>query len=258
MASRPGSRRISSGGSSQNISENTTEPFPAMPDSPPGPSSNTFTTTTTTTTTIPARGRPYTITSSHPANQTRSTVVTSPNNASPPATIRTVTAASPQFNRVRPIGIRRLPSSNLRQAYEAAASPGDASGNVSRSSTVRGRSTSAPQSAGLTVPGSIGLTRQSTRQSQLPSVAEHGPAHTGGEADRNTMNEAGAGGIRRRRSISNTARSIMSRFSDPSRERQEPEYDSDVVDLLDVLGRFSNWAGNALDSNLSQIPKSRL
>jgi hypothetical protein len=42
-------------------------------------------------------------------------------------------------------------------------------------------------------------------------------------------------GVGRRRSVSNAARSIMSRFSENSRERQEPEYESEVVDLLDVL-----------------------
>ncbi|EXJ60881.1 hypothetical protein A1O7_05034 [Cladophialophora yegresii CBS 114405] len=49
------------------------------------------------------------------------------------------------------------------------------------------------------------------------------------------MNENVTGGVGRRRSVSNTARSIMSRFSDTSRERQGPEYETEVVDLLDVL-----------------------
>lgn len=40
----------------------------------------------------------------------------------------------------------------------------------------------------------------------------------------------------RRRSVSNAARSVISRLSDHSRETQEPEYNSEVVDLLDVLG----------------------
>lgn len=51
------------------------------------------------------------------------------------------------------------------------------------------------------------------------------------------MNETVTGGVSRRRSVSNAARSIMSRFSDTSRERQEPEYESEVVDLLDVIGK---------------------
>jgi hypothetical protein len=61
--------------------------------------------------------------------------------------------------------------------------------------------------------------------------------------DRETMNETiGAGTPSRRRSVGNAARSVMSRFSDHSRERvpqdQEGEYDMDVVDLLDVLGKW--------------------
>lgn len=71
----------------------------------------------------------------------------------------------------------------------------------------------------------------------LASVAEDPTqAAAGSTVDRETMNEAGAGGVGRRRSVSNAARSVFSKFSDQSRERQEPEYESEVVDLLDVLG----------------------
>ena len=70
----------------------------------------------------------------------------------------------------------------------------------------------------------------------LAPVDEH--AVQGDEpADRENMNAAGTGSVGRRRSISNTARSVISKFSDHSRERQEPEYNDDVVDLLDVLGK---------------------
>lgn len=233
------------------------EPFPAMPDSSPaGPSSyhqpTTTTTTTvgptiTTTTTYSSRNRPYTITSAQPTTNVPlststsslpTTVVSTTNPAAGSAITRTSTITPSQANRQRPIGIRRLPSSNLRSGYEAGSSATDLNGAVNRSSSGRGRSTSAPQNTGnLTVPGqNNNLTRQSTRQSLLASVAEH-PGSGDSTADRGAMGDAGAGGIGRRRSVSNAARSVFSRFSDNSRERQEPEYETEVVDLLDVLGR---------------------
>jgi hypothetical protein len=73
----------------------------------------------------------------------------------------------------------------------------------------------------------------------LPTVAENpqgaAAAPQDNVVDRETMNE-NVPGVGRRRSVSNAARSIISRFSDTSRERQGPEYESEVVDLLDVLG----------------------
>jgi hypothetical protein len=69
------------------------------------------------------------------------------------------------------------------------------------------------------------------------------------------MNEAGAGGVSRRRSVSNAARSVLSRFSETSREREEPEYESEVVDLLDVLGMIHylafEYSPSALTTNRS-------
>ncbi len=72
----------------------------------------------------------------------------------------------------------------------------------------------------------------------LPTVAENPQGAANGGVDRDTMNDNVTGGVGRRRSVSNTARSFISRFSETSRERQPqgPDYDSDVVDLLDVLG----------------------
>ncbi|OCT45737.1 integral membrane protein [Cladophialophora carrionii] len=238
-ASQPGSRRISA------VSNSNTEPFPSMPESPAGPSSNNDNTTTTTTTTTvhgPTitttihRGRPYTITSTQPTNQTPASIVSAPDNSvtttsAGPATTRTTLLTPSQANRTRPISIRRLPSTNLRAGCEENGS----SLPPSRSASGRGRSTSAPQPPHLTVPGSNNLTRQSTRQSMLPTVAENPQAAGDAIVDRETMNENVTGGVSRRRSVSNTARSIMSRFSDTSRERQGPEYESEVVDLLDVL-----------------------
>jgi len=61
-----------------------------------------------------------------------------------------------------------------------------------------------------------------------------------GAVDREAMNET-TDVPRRRRSVSNAARSVLTTFSNSSREREprepNPEYDSDVLDLLDVLGR---------------------
>lgn len=232
-----------------------------MPDSATaGPTSHqpsTITTTTTgptitTTTTYGSRGRPYTVTSSQPAIQAPTpttsspvTVVSTPSPAAGSSTTRTAIVAPTQTTRMRPIGIRRLPSSNLRVGYEAGSSATDITGGVSRASSGRGRSTSAPQHASnLAVPGqNNNLTRQNTRQSQLASVAEN-PAQAPADStvDREAMNEAGAGGVGRRRSVSNAARSVLSKFSEHSRDPQEAEYESEVVDLLDVLGMIQHLA----------------
>ena len=248
---RPGGSRRTNGASNSN-----TEPFPSMPDSSAGPSFNNNTTTTTTTTTVHAptvtttihRGGPYTITSSQPPTQPQShqqsptSAVSAPDPAfstsSGPTTTRTFLAIPTQTSRNRPISIRRLPSSNLRAGYEDDV----ATELPSHSTSGRGRATSAPQQPqhlGVPTPGI--LTRQSTRQSVLPTVAENAQAGTAtGVVDRETMNEHITGGTGRRRSVSNTARSVLSRFSDGgSRERYGPEYESDVVDLLDVLGQCS-------------------
>ena len=243
-SSRPDARRTTA------ANNRDTEPFPSMPDSPAGPSfsdNNTNTTTTTTTvhgptiTTTISRGRPYTITSGQPVHQsqlrpqTPSSVVSAPGHSTTTSAVPTTTRtflAAPSGSQ-RPISIRRLPSSNLRAGYEDDA--------PSRSASGRGRSTSAPQQPQhLNVPGSNNLARQSTRQSMLSTVAENPQAGGSGDAvvDRDTMNENVTGAVGRTRSVSNAARSMISRFSDSSRDRQGPEYESEVVDLLDVLGRF--------------------
>ncbi|OAG45336.1 hypothetical protein AYO21_00684 [Fonsecaea monophora] len=239
-SSQPGSRRISS------VSNSNTEPFPSIPEPPAGPSStnNTTTTSTTTTTTtvhIPHRGRPYTITSTQPPHQTPTVVASTPDNTvitnatvTNPTVTRTI-YTPPQINRLRPVGIRRLPSSNLRQA----AQDGDSTSSrpPSRSESGRRRSNSAPQRTNLGVSGSGTLTRQSTRQSLLPTLAEtpSAPDQGDGAVDRDAMHENVTGVPGRRRSIGNAARSIISRMSDTSRERPGPEYENEVVDLLDVL-----------------------
>ncbi len=205
-----------------------------------GPSSNTTTTTVhgpTITTTI-HRGRPYTISSTAPPNQTPTSIVSAPDNpttttsAGPITTRNTFLAPAHHVVNARPISIRRLPSSNLRAGYED-----DPIQPPSRSASGRGRSTSAPQH--LSIPGTGNLTRQSTRESMLPTVAENPQRIGNSGVDRDTMNENMNSGVGRRRSVSNAAQSIISRFSDTSRERsgQGPDYDAEVVDLLDVLGK---------------------
>lgn len=216
-----------------------------MPDSSPaGPSTNTNTlTTTTTTTTVHSRGRPYTFTSTQPSTQIYNqpsspvpvTIVSPPESSNEPSSRTTVTLP-PQVNRLRPIGIKRLPSSNFNRPRDGDASPGSASVNVSRSSSLRGRSSSAPQQhATLDVPATSGnIKKQTSRQSLLPTVTEGTPS------GQNPGDEPSTSGNTGRRSVGNAARSIFSRRSDHSQERQGPqgsEYESDVVDLLDVLGR---------------------
>ncbi|KAK4939753.1 hypothetical protein LTR10_020037 [Elasticomyces elasticus] len=236
-SSRSGARRTGGNTSTD------TEPFPSMPDSSyAGPSSynNNTTTTTTTgptttvTTTVGSRGRPYTVTSSQPGNAAPTTVTSSGGSSRGPSTRTTITNPT-HVSRLRPIGIRRLPS-NTQIRDDGSATNGGASAIPSRSSSLRGRSTSAPQHLTVPTPAQNNLTRQTTRQSLLPTVTEgQVPA---GAVDREAMNET-TDVPRRRRSVSNAARSVLSTFSNSSREREprepNPEYDSDVLDLLDVL-----------------------
>lgn len=182
------------------------------------------------------------MTSTQPFSQSPAFAVSSPTEYSTlPANATRTTVVTPSQVTVkqRPIGIRRLPSSNLRQGYDA-----DANGGVSRSGSARGRSTSAPQHLSPNDPNTSNLTRQNTRQSLLPTVTEDVASHPA--TDRETMNETGGRVPSRRQSIGNTARSVLSRFSDHSREREESEYDTQVVDLLDVLGRSHAPSGMLL------------
>jgi hypothetical protein len=48
-----------------------------------------------------------------------------------------------------------------------------------------------------------------------------------------------AGGVGRRRGLSNAARSIVSRFSNEDHELPPHEYETEVVDYLDVIGMSS-------------------
>ncbi len=126
----------------------------------------------------------------------------------------------------------------MRQAYENAEGLGDAGSSVSRSSSGRRRSSSAPQQPSQPAGSSTNLSRQNTRQSLLPTVNEG--TQSNAVVDRETMNETIPGMPGRRRSVGNRARSVVSRFSDHSRERAESEgeYNTEFVDLLDVLGKW--------------------
>lgn len=236
-----------------NNSQVDTEPFPSIQVSSDDGATTTTTTTVgptiTTTTTYPSRGgRPYTITSSSPSSLAPSPTPASPTIVGPNITpvpsdsnlAETATSPAPALysrptvNRIRPIGIRRLPSSNLpRLATDG--SNGDVSESAGQSSG-RGRSSSAPQHYLAGASGTANnLTKQTTRNSTLAPVVEH-PTADDPTADRDTLTVP-TNKPSRRRSVSNAARSVMSRFSDHSRERDEPEYDDQVVDLLDVIGK---------------------
>ena len=164
-----------------------------------------------------------------------------PNTAPTPFTRTTVTVPSqPTVIRRRPIGIRRLPSNpNTRLS----AASGD-DGGPSRSGSGRKRAISAPQDPHLNVGGgSTRLTRQSTRQSALPPLQEESSQHlrVPGQAQYEGAapppTDGRSTGIGRRRSISNAARSFVSRFSnDDGSVQQANDYEDEVVDLLDTIG----------------------
>ncbi len=237
------------------------EPFPAFPSSP-GPQHQdnhvqTSGTTTTTTTILDGRNTPFTTTTHHQPgpSSTPAITTTTTNPEVDPHTGTQVYAPPPQIRR-RPIGIRRLPSSSNRLSTLSAGSDGDA---PSRSGSTRGRSTSSPQPSHLAVPGSGSqyLTRPNTRQEHghgdLETLREEStrpqqmaPADT----DHLTVPVPGQGGVveqqassgrSRRRSLSNAARSITSKLSSEDHGDYPPphEYETEVVDLLDVIGKLA-------------------
>ncbi|RMZ91791.1 hypothetical protein DV736_g985, partial [Chaetothyriales sp. CBS 134916] len=186
---------------------------------------------TTTTTVIDGRSTPITTTTHYAPGRTETTV--------------------PHVIRRRPINIRRLPSASSRgPGLTDSAPPG-------RSGSTRARSTSAPQGPldSTTGSGYERLARQPTRpgaqqQPDLPPLHEDStfsrqelpantihlavPAHEGAQATTTTTTTGT--GVRRRRSLSGAARSIVNRLGgeDPNTPRPH-EYESEVVDLLDVI-----------------------
>ena len=230
------------------------EPFPDMPT--PGPSSpqdqlhTTTSHTTTTTTILNGRDQPRTTTTSrqplprYPSDSNTPTLVYSNDPDVVPYTRNQVTV--PHQIRRRPISIRRLPSATNRLSQGSDGEP------PSRSGSQRGRSTSAPQQPQFSPSGtgSQRLSRQGTRQGQqdLPTLREEAsqpqqmaPANVDhlnvpGQ-DANLGPPTPAGGVSRRRSLSNAARSVVSRLSAEDHAYFHPhEYETEVVDMLDVIG----------------------
>jgi hypothetical protein len=240
------------------------EPFPSFP---AGPSSqtdqNTHTTSTTVTTTtvIDGRNDPVTTTSTQFPIQAGNTTVpavitTGPGEEAPipfSQTRVTVPAQPTQIvPRRRPIGIRRLPSATSNRISAAEIDDG----HSVRSGSGRRRSASDPQ-ARLNVAGggSTRLTRQGT-QDHLPALREEatGGAHqtldVPGRQTRLDRTQS-ATGTTRRRSVSNTARSIVSRFSNEGNEVPAHEYEDDIVDYLDVIGKRLSCLVSTTTNNLS-------
>jgi hypothetical protein len=228
------------------------EYFPSMPgQQSPGPSSqqdsNIHSTSTTVTTTTVFNGRDDPVTSTQtqfptynggPSNPT--IITTGPGEEAPtPFSQTTVNVPSPI--RRRPIGIRRLPSATNRLS-----AGGSDDGGPSRSGSGRRRSTSDP-TARLHVAGGASqrLTRQSTREPAMATLREEGIQPGQGQQDQNLHVPGKDGqlsrtqtttGVGRRRSVSNAAHSILSRFSNEDSQNPPNEYENDVVDYLDVIG----------------------
>ena len=231
------------------------EPFPNFPGAQhAGPSSHqdpqTTSHTVTTTTTYNGRGNPVTTTHTQRPIQdgttsTPAVVTTGPDEEAPVPFSRTAVSIPPSPIRRRPIGIQRLPSASSNRP-----SAGESDdGSLGRSGSGRRRSNSAPQSNPLsTGGGSTRLARQSTHEPELATIREGAPQPAQGQQNQglqvpgqdNALNRTHtATGVGRRRSVSNAARSMMSRRSDHEYENPPHEYENDVVDYLDVIGRLA-------------------
>lgn len=246
--------------------DDAAEPFPAFPGQDEHTTS--VTTSTTTQTIIGGDGDPeihHSTTAAHPTGQTPSAVYTTndPNTAPVPFSRTTVTvpsqpsAPTPPVGNVirrRPIGIRRLPSAQNNRLSVAS---GSDDGGVGRSNSGRRRAASAPQDP------HHNLTRQSTRQSALPSLQE-GTAYNrrepGGDDTAPPVTATTVAGVGRRRSISNAAKSIRSKFSADGQSAQahaSDDYEDEVVDLLDVIGTFAQDTSEPT-LTINQTPRCRL
>ena len=252
--------------------DNTSEPFPTSsvtPGTVPNSQDGSYfqASSTTTTTQIGGNGAPTTTTTSRgpPGSGTPGITITSDNPNDIPFTRTQVTVPS-QSTRVRqrPIGIRRLPSANRLSAGES---------ELGRSGSGRSRSSSAPLEPHLNPNsgadrGSKRLTRGNTRQSDLPTVTEgvaqsqraSGVSDQGGEylgvpADGGLQVQT-TSGVVRRRSVSDAARSIVSKFSDKGDNEYDPHaYEADIVDYLDVIGTAVHRSSVLAGLIVLQIPK---
>lgn len=156
--------------------------------------------------------------------------------------------------RSRPIGIRRLPSSN--DVDQTSSRPHG--GSLTRRRTNTAPSQRQPPenaTAGLAaLPGHYDI----GAQPGMETIGEDQEAHHG--QPRNSTEGVGRSGSTRLRRLSNAAstaaKSITSRLSDDTEEqkmrsrRNTRDYESDVVDYLDVLGK--SFPSRFTSSNLSR------
>ena len=224
------------------------EPFPDYQDH----TTTSVTTSTTTQTVIGDDGDPVirtTTTPAHPTGQSAPGVFATndPNNApttftqtrlAVPSSQKPLPPPPPQMRRQRPISIRRLPSAQNTRALAS----GSQDGTPSRSGSGRRRATSAPQEPHLSA-GGVPLSRNNTHgQSGLAPLQEETlqpleQYHTAQAAQGPPPSGGGTAGVGRRRSLSNAARSIRSRLSSEDPAPYSQDYEDEVVDLLDVIGR---------------------
>lgn len=107
------------------------------------------------------------------------------------------------------------------------------------------------------------MTRQSTREPALATLREEGTQPQPSQ-QQSTLQVPGqdpsqggqqtATGVGRRRSVSNAARSIISRFSNEQNENPPHEYENEIVDYLDVIGKAFSLIPR-LQANRSSDPE---
>lgn len=145
--------------------------------------------------------------------------------------------------RSRPIGIRRLPSST---DVEQTGSSRPHSGSLTRRRTNTAPSQRLPPesaTAGLAgLPGHYDL----APHAGMETIGEGQEVHHGQNRDSDGVGRSGSTRLRRLSNAASTAaRSITSKLSDDPEEgyrsrRNTREYENDVVDYLDVLGKLCN------------------
>lgn len=226
-----------------------TEAFPSFEDDQEQTTTS-YTTSTTTQTVIGGDADPdirTTTTAAHPSGRGPAITHTTddPNTAPIPFTQTTVNVPAqrppPQYTvpRQRPISIRRLPSASNTRALAS----GSEDGTPSRSGSARRRAASAPQEPHLASSGGR-LTRQSTRDNRQSGLTPLQEESTQPQQTTETVTglavpppAASSSGVGRRRSLSNAARSFVSKLSTED-SVQHDDYENEVVDLLDVIGMF--------------------
>ena len=242
--------------------DNTSEPFPSVtPGSAPNSQDGSYFqgSSTTTTTQIGGNGAPTTTTTSRgpPGSGTPGITITSDDPNDVPFTrTQTTLPSQPAQLRQRPIGIRRLTSSNRLSAGEP---------DLGRSGSGRNRAATAPSEPHLNPNSgadrlSKRLTRGNTRQSDLPTltegVAQPQRGSVAPDQDEGHLQVQTTSGVGRRRSVSDAARSIVSKFSDHTDDEYNPHaYEADIVDYLDVIGMAVHRRAIVTGLTVPQIPK---